>query len=271
MKKTVTKKTVIKIIAVFAFIFTITNLKAAIIYTDIPDGIPLGFDFNQDGTMEFDIDQGGIGNYITYIGVPWGGTSGPDNNIHAVGGPAPNVPGWDISAFVSAGFTVDGTNNWAGAGDCSIQGATINQDEYLAVRFNLGGTTDIYYGWVRIIMDGAGNPIYKDYAYEDVPNTSIAAGDKGAITSLNDNDLDSHFTLYPNPAQNEVTFEDKSQMGISNVVIMNLLGEKVKEFSMSNTSNNTIDISELNSGVYFVSLFDNRRIKIGFTRMEVQH
>ena len=162
------------ITAVFLCVSLITN--AQIIYTDINDGVPTGIDFNQDGTPEFDIsDMMSTGDYVEYYNY------GVDNNIHAIGTQA--TEDWDVPACVSNGFTIDANSNWEGAGDCAINGwgggnssITQNQDTYLAVRFNLGGT-DVYYGWVMINVDNSENVTYKEYAYNSVANTPINAGE----------------------------------------------------------------------------------------------
>jgi len=158
------------------------NLNAQIIYYDIvPDGQPAGIDFNQDGTNEFDItSQNKLGDYIEYYSY------GADNNIHAVGTyDNGNGDSWDVPDFVAQGFTIDASNQWEGQGDAYPNGdfsASGNNptiiagtDQYMAVRFNLGGT-DIYYGWVRVNINTNGDVTYKDYAYNSVAGQAITAG-----------------------------------------------------------------------------------------------
>jgi hypothetical protein len=169
------KKTYLMIAAM-----AITGISNAnIIYTDIPDGVPAGIDFNQDATMEFDI--GGVmtpGTDINYF------LYGLDNNIHAI-----SAAQWDVPDCVSLGFTIDASSNWEGQGDASLDAwgagnttVTVGQDEYIAVRFNLGAAA-VYYGWIRFELDAAGNYIYKDYAYED-NGGAIDAGDMGATGTV---------------------------------------------------------------------------------------
>ncbi len=159
-------------------LFHSQTLTASIFYTDIPDGVPAGIDFDQDGNFEFEVDAWpivGNGDYLVY----WNG--GPQSNIHAQGNQQGN---WDVPECVNAGFTIDASGNWIGAGDCAINGwgggnpsLVTGQDTYLAMKIDMNN--NIYYGWVRINVDGAGNVTYKDYAYNDTPNTSINAGDNG--------------------------------------------------------------------------------------------
>jgi len=154
------------------------SLQATIIYTDIPDGQPMGIDFNQDGTMEFDImDNMGIGDGLNY----WANVN---NNIYAI-----DAANWDVPLDLELNDVIDANGNWDGAGDAAVVGwggapaFTIGVDRYLGVKFDLGG--NIYYGWVRVEviqngLDPWGDPayevIYKDYAYEDVASTAILAG-----------------------------------------------------------------------------------------------
>jgi len=159
--------------------FCVNSINAGIVYTDIADGVPEGIDFNQDGTYEFDIDEMTVpGDYITCYSY------GEDNNIHAI-----DADHWDVPACVGVGFIIDATDNWLGYGDCSIDGwgegnstLSSNQDNYLGMRFNIG--TDVFYGWVRFFYDGSGNITYKDYAYNDVANGAINAGEMGGSAIL---------------------------------------------------------------------------------------
>jgi ssRNA-specific RNase YbeY (16S rRNA maturation enzyme) len=60
--------------------------------------------------------------------------------------------------------------------------------------------------------------------------------------------------VFPNPAQNTLSFQlEKSQVVVS-YNIYNMLGDAVITNNIVNTNN--IDISELNSGVYFLTIKD---------------
>ena len=64
---------------------------------------------------------------------------------------------------------------------------------------------------------------------------------------------------YPNPASGKVTVAFSGMESASGtVVIRNLLGERVKEITVSGTSGKvTFDATDLNSGIYFYSLVVN--------------
>jgi hypothetical protein len=69
-----------------------------------------------------------------------------------------------------------------------------------------------------------------------------------------DFNFNTYFTVYPIPAKNVLTIENKESKIISLINIMNLNGQKV--LSIHNTKENeiTIDMSKIKSGVYFLQL-----------------
>lgn len=246
-----TRKLLLSLLAITFMI----QANAQIVYTDIDDGIPQQIDFDGDGNAEFDVTQGSDpGSYIQYFDY------GADNNIHALG--TLDTEQWDTPDCVDEGFTVDETNQWEGQGDCSLTafGAgnstiTAGEDEFLAVRFNLSGGSEIYYGWIRFEMDSSGDFIYKDYAYNSTANEPILTGD--TALSVNNPEFDAAVTLYPNPAKDQVNIENASAKTINKITVVDLLGRTVKEV----TKTNSFDVSELNSGLYVINLFaDGKKV-----------
>lgn len=69
--------------------------------------------------------------------------------------------------------------------------------------------------------------------------------------STQDFDNDSLFSYYPNPVNNTLSLQ--SQKEISNVSVFNMLGQEVFRNS-PNTVNNDVDMSNLQSGAYFVKV-----------------
>ncbi len=61
----------------------------------------------------------------------------------------------------------------------------------------------------------------------------------------------SKFKMYPNPASSELTIQNQST--IDSISIINMLGQEMFKKSTSNTIE-TIDVSGLNSGVYFIKI-----------------
>ena len=222
-----------------------STAHAAIIHTDIADGVPAGIDFNQDGTNEFEVDNGfsSTGDYITY----WD-THQQNNNIFAeIGG------GWDVPEPLTVGATIDANGNWAGAGDCSIMGwggtptFPIGTDTYLGAKFELIG--QVYYGWIRVNVaqtgtDAWGDPSYTvtylDYAYEDVPGVQIEAGDVGSSVGIKEEASVISYIIQ----NDKIHFSDQLTYQVNNIN-----GQLI-----SSGLDNRVDFSSLNSGIYILKV-----------------
>lgn len=61
--------------------------------------------------------------------------------------------------------------------------------------------------------------------------------------------------LFPNPATNEFSFTYNNATSLNSINILNCTGQIVK--SIEPTSRNTVDISKLNAGIYFVVFIDS--------------
>ena len=79
----------------------------------------------------------------------------------------------------------------------------------------------------------------------------IILGDD-ATASIDDNLISSDFKIFPNPTQGVLNFETADSISLDKVEIYDTIGKRV--FS-SSVYNNSIDISALTSGVYFVKAF----------------
>ncbi len=76
-----------------------------------------------------------------------------------------------------------------------------------------------------------------------------------AVLSTNDFE-DTKLQLYPNPASNEVNIQLAETSGNYNVSIYNMLGVLVLENDNQSNTNSELNISQLNSGIYFVKIID---------------
>lgn len=65
-----------------------------------------------------------------------------------------------------------------------------------------------------------------------------------------------NFAVYPNPANDFITIQNRDNTIISKVSIVDILGKSIKT-SNCNSSEVSIDISNLNSGIYFVEIYSN--------------
>jgi parallel beta-helix repeat protein len=65
-------------------------------------------------------------------------------------------------------------------------------------------------------------------------------------------------TIFPNPTQKMLYIDLKNKaLNNSEIIIFNSIGEKIKTLNTSENEIETIDISEFQSGIYFVSLLKN--------------
>jgi hypothetical protein len=93
--------------------------------------------------------------------------------------------------------------------------------------------------------------IYFDYNYPITTNTVTTT-----VAELGINDVTRNtFSLYPNPASYSVTIETIDGITIEGIGIFNLIGQKIRTV-VPRIENNamTIDISDLNSGTYFIQI-----------------
>jgi hypothetical protein len=90
--------------------------------------------------------------------------------------------------------------------------------------------------------------IYFDYNFPITTNTYTTTV---AALSSQDFDFGTYFTLYPNPAKDVLNIQAKQDLTINSIEIYNQLGQIV--MASTNTLN-TIDVSNLASGTYFVKI-----------------
>ncbi|MGK0387215.1 MAG: glycerol uptake facilitator-like aquaporin, partial [Patiriisocius sp.] len=104
-----------------------------------------------------------------------------------------------------------------------------------------------------------GNTQTSDSYTYTISDTEGAISNEATVTIVIDVELgitgnETHATilLYPNPAENKITFN----LEISSVIIYNHLGQQVL---LTNT--NTVDVSGLNKGLYFAKVTTNQGVK----------
>ena len=80
--------------------------------------------------------------------------------------------------------------------------------------------------------------------------------------NINETGKDNQLSVYPNPAQNFISI-NSIQEKISKIEIINMEGISLKEEYVSPLSNyNTIELSELNSGIYFLKITTSNKTKL---------
>ena len=73
---------------------------------------------------------------------------------------------------------------------------------------------------------------------------------------INNFNTESLITIYPNPANNEITISSNNNSLLTNITIMNFLGQTVCEYVPNRNSIN-LNVSNLQQGVYFIKSISN--------------
>ena len=79
----------------------------------------------------------------------------------------------------------------------------------------------------------------------------IANGSSGISLNTSDYQYDNSIFVYPNPANTILNFQVKNDIIIDSVSVTDISGKQI--FKSTNTIDNTIDVSNLSSGVYFIT------------------
>ncbi|WP_294733754.1 T9SS type A sorting domain-containing protein [uncultured Flavobacterium sp.] len=228
--------------------FSVSN--AGIIVRDIDDvtfteGSSLDLDFNDDGTPEFSFEFQDFDNSIVSYFNP--------DDVNFVGtGTFDGGHGWDVAQFLTLDTTIDASSNFSAMGDIYVNGDIANADEmfpagdsYVGVTFKIDGNK--HYGWVLVHSTGgdAATLTIKSYAYNDVADEAILAGqeDTAAIDSFISTPS---LSVYPNPVKSSFSIKSDSQEIIS-VEIFDVQGKSV--FQVTNPSE-VISVDFLKAGFY---------------------
>ncbi|RFN59901.1 HYR domain-containing protein [Marixanthomonas ophiurae] len=76
-----------------------------------------------------------------------------------------------------------------------------------------------------------------------------------SILGVDDNSLSNSISMYPNPADSQVTISNKSDVALQNAVIYDINGKLINQYDLSNMQGNqVIDVSALATGVYVVQI-----------------
>jgi hypothetical protein len=119
----------------------------------------------------------------------------------------------------------------------------------------LGNGTTIVYAESNTTITGVSAGMITTCSVVTFPSSPSCVATK--INEYN-SDLLNSVAFYPNPAKNNLILTNESAATLD-VQLTNVLGQKVRSFTIENGKNN-IDISDLNEGIYFVSIIKNNEI-----------
>lgn len=125
---------------------------------------------------------------------------------------------------------------------CSNEIGTVTQDGDLTFHGTFGASSITSFGVdnnqnLYVVAFGGGS------IYKVIDNTPM---------SVDSNELN-NLVLYPNPAKNTVSLRSEN-FEIESVAILDLNGSLINNYNTSNNKNLVLDVSSLNSGVYFVKI-----------------
>jgi hypothetical protein len=84
---------------------------------------------------------------------------------------------------------------------------------------------------------------------------TVRSSDDITTATLVEDEFNTEFTIYPNPVKHVLNIENLD--GVNQVSIINTLGQEIKSVQVTGNENLNIDVSELKTGLYFVSFYNN--------------
>ena len=256
-------------IAVF-ILLTNNQVYSQIIYTDVDPDVTIsnfqqgyGIDFDDNDKIDFHItllsnvdvwvmhlilDSSIDNTYVVYDGteasvLEFGDEISTSSNLYHLGGS--DWGGLLFGYWVSAGEH----GNWVDT----------QEDKYLGIKFEIDG--EFHYGWVRLTTIIHSNSdmefTVKDFAYNTVLDEGILAGAMGTA-GVNDTVI-LDISVYPNPTSDILYF--KGIKNITQITIYDVTGNAHQDASI-NYATNSIDLSNLNSGVFFIQFQTDNTILV---------
>ncbi len=261
LKKLITCLIVIIIFTIFS------QVKAEIHYTDvIPDSminaqeIPDStlyylLDLNNDGNNDFKI---GIRYWITYP-TPSGCENimiwiASDDSINMIA--ADEIAYMTCIQQLNSTDIIDNSLPWyspsllicdwvEGSQLCSC----LTGDTFIGLKLVVNN--DTLFGWVRIEFPPAHTSfIIKDYAYNDVPEEQILAGQTS--TNIDTNSLNDNISIYSNNGNLFIDITDIANPS-GTVTISNNIGQVINN-SIINGTHNIIELNNISTGFYIVHI-----------------
>jgi hypothetical protein len=109
--------------------------------------------------------------------------------------------------------------------------------------------------WEVSLAAYAGQSVYISFLHNSDDDNFIAIDDilvKGTYSAAGINNLNSNiYNIYPNPTSNTINIDIDNSSDITSIEIYNAIGQRIYH---TNNFKNQIDISEFQSGVYFLSI-----------------
>jgi len=240
------------------------TISSSLWYSSLPQMIASAQDLDGDGILNYvgiptyylSLDcmpSAGIDNqgniFVSYSSLMENVDNGSQNfrHVHV-------VKSMDGGTTWSAPKDVTEWTDWGGAQECVFARMDRNVDDKIRLIYQKDFEPGLAVRGDEDIID------MNEIRYLELDTTELS----GTSTDITNNNLDIEFSVYPNPAKNQISVDFSSTNNkSSNLIISDILGKTVKEFSV-NSSNGInrleINLNNLNDGIYFVN-FSNNDIK----------
>ncbi|MBM3186989.1 MAG: T9SS type A sorting domain-containing protein, partial [Bacteroidetes bacterium] len=170
----------------------------------------------------------------------------------------------DYTGTIATGVFLNGSfNNWCG--NCTPMTNTSGSIWEVTVpltagpiqyKFTIDGWNDqeFFFGGepcVDTIADGFFNRYYVVSSDATLPAVCFGSCDVCPTSSLNENEL--NIEVMPNPANEQFTVT--SDEAINQIQMIDMLGKQVRILNLNSTKSTTVDVSDLNKGVYTIVVY----------------
>lgn len=241
-----------------------STISSSLWYSSLPQMIASAQDLDGDGMLNYvgiptyylSVDcmpSAGVDNqgniFVSYSSLMENVDNGSQNfrHVHV-------VKSMDGGTTWSAPKDVTEWTDWGGAQECVFARMDRNVDDKIRLIYQKDFEPGLAVRGDEDIID------MNEIRYLELDTTELS----GTSTGITYNNLDIEFSVYPNPAKNQITVDFSSTNNkSSNLIISDILGKTVKEFSVNSSNGiNRIDINlnNLNDGIYFIN-FSNNDIK----------
>jgi hypothetical protein len=151
----------------------------------------------------------------------------------------------DLELYVSTDFAGDSASfdaaTWTQVTGFDVDESYDDYDWVVGANANLGSVTgedDVYIAFKYVSIDGQGG----NWTVDNVVITGTSS--VNTISKL--------VQIYPNPATSSLNVNSVSN--IENIVVTNVIGQRVFNVNNIQTSNYTIDVADLANGVYLITV-----------------
>ena len=157
---------------------------------------------------------------------------------------------FDVKCLNDGKYIINGSFNFYN-GQSSNKIAKLNHNGTIDNTFNVGtGANDII--WETEIQADGKILIGGDFTTFNNINKNRIARLGNTILSISEIEKSLNFVVYPNPTSEFLNFGN--DIKISNLQILNSLGQEIKKFNEIELLNNKINIQDLTNGIYFIKL-----------------